>query len=148
MYNLTPWGHLKIVSQGSDSIKKRRLDGSLYDTGEVTPKWLDLLCECGFKFRIIESEFPGRRKLRSCADWVPERASICPFTRTAKPVRNESPGRPLLEAEKGVQQTIYMPRDLIESLVASVRRGDDPSVSRAAVRLMRLGLKNTSEEPQ
>jgi hypothetical protein len=96
------WGHLTHLDSYRKPLMIRNSDGTEY-VGDTHggPRVMLLRCECGQEFEVKESEFPGRRKLKSCMR--PE----CPFTHP-KPKTKREPGR------HGVAVCVYLASDTFD----------------------------------
>src|SRR3990167_8180776 len=60
------WGHLTLKEVRRSPRVYRDAEGNPYEGGDYDPDIWVLLCECGREFEIRETEFPGRRRMRSC----------------------------------------------------------------------------------
>lgn len=115
------WGNLRLLERYHDEIMANDYHGREYNTGQIGPQMMRLLCNCGHEFSIETDLFPGRRAMRDCG------RQECPFAQERLEIasgrdrpRYKALGRPKADKPRRCLLTLYVNLDTVDALDALV----------------------------
>ena len=119
------WGNVTLLRSYHAPLYLPDPNGGMYlaDT-KGGPLMMELECDCGHRWEILQQTYPGRRKLRNCGR--PE----CRFSH---------PKPPKLQKQHGISTSIYVDFDVFVAL-SDYARDHHLNFSQATNEVCRKGL--------